>query len=1440
VCGSETGKCRRHIDNELHLCMTYADAPLGSIENGFKCVKADSGSGWASFKLDNSQQWLPNPIWQRQGRGRGAGGGGAGFDVSAQPNGGSFQLGLDTPPQSERSNQRFRAGLDTLVPLCSTAEGKEAFPLLPAPFPPASFGQVGNDYRRKRQLEAEEQRQQRSLSEAERDKQYRQMLSELTLHPDDKADLIRRGFTREQIRLSGFKSIERYQPLQNQYSQLLPGVTAQGNQLVISSSGYLCPIRNSSGLIVAAQVRLRSLGSTNRYRWLSGKGQTLHLYPEGCSPKGELPLPVFRPQGLIEGIALAEGTGVKPFLVSQRLNLLTIGAAGGQWASSPQLFRSTLEKAHLEVKTKEILIFPDAGDILNPCVMNRWQKVVALSEEWGWSVLIGWWGQIDKTHPDIDELEDFSQVRYISPEDFWEYSGLKQAESNQLPEWREQGRRKWRKNRQFNADIKKASIWCDWEKPSSNSIFFGKAGLGRGKTTLLKRWVEEWKQESVTGFICLGYRNTLLLQLCEQLKFYHLHEHSGLQFKSASNEGIALCLDSLWRLNPEDFDDKIIIIDEVKSVIKHLLHSPTIKNRDQILSLFKEAIQRSRQVICLDGLLADWCVDYIKAIAPDKRIITIENTYKSDKSIVNFLMGTIKEWENSSNRLLQVNDRSPWLNCIMEYSEVPVICSDSQVLIEALDNLLTQQGCKTLRIDSKTVPEPYVKEFLSNCNAYIEKHQPDVLLYTPSAESGVDVSITNYFTHHFGFFFGVIDIDGILQMLGRIRDDIPKFVWCKEFVSESEKQGSNSSSFEAVFKSLIELAKTDILTSFSGMFTSIPEASEEVISLLMEVVRNSQNIDFGASCLLKSIENYEKTNLRDCLKEALLESGYTVRDCIMTTFEGSKKEVQEATKEVKLQNSQDIFNAPKIPVHQLKTLKFDAKWSERCKVLQAKIREQLPGIEDTSTWTVEFIHKIRYEDREFLSKCEMYWLFNHPEVAQQLSQEKLHWMARKQSTFIGNIKSRWAKVYALHEMGFDTFLDPSREWTNESPEVIALKKLGEKHSNAIGISPGKLAPMQYLSSLLSQLGLNLKSRKEGKTKRIYSIDILALNDPTRNHVLRCIEERLSQNRPKLNWEAAINEALGIPPKNLAQSQSQQAIQPPAPAPQNVYISDGSGVSTEIPLLSQSELTLSENAQLCLQALADLEIPGHPTIRTFEQLFELYASVEAVGQQCEEELPSGFWSRASVALGVVSESLQANGVVPENLAQTQPPQAIQPPAPAPQNVYISDGSGVSTEISAQNQNELALSEKARLCLEALADLETPNHPTICTHEQLLELFVEVEAVGQQCEEELPSGFWSRASVALGVVSESLESNTINAPTVGGKAWLVERLGFALNFKAFCRVISGWATEVVEEAIVFQDTQPRRRLLSQWLEQLEEKATLPELKIGSLLERMSGFA
>ena len=40
--------------------------------------------------------------------------------------------------------------------------------------------------------------------------------------------------------------------------------------------------------------------------------------------------------------------------------------------------------------------------------------------DWGWKVQFGWWGQVDKTFPDIDELEPqhYSTITYLSVAQF--------------------------------------------------------------------------------------------------------------------------------------------------------------------------------------------------------------------------------------------------------------------------------------------------------------------------------------------------------------------------------------------------------------------------------------------------------------------------------------------------------------------------------------------------------------------------------------------------------------------------------------------------------------------------------------------------------------------------------------------------------------------------------------------------------------------------------------------------------------------------------------------------------------------------------------------------------------------------------------------------------------------------------------------------------------
>jgi hypothetical protein len=89
---------------------------------------------------------------------------------------------------------------------------------------------------------AEAQRHADALSAMEREsfaprvRLYNQLLHQLPLHPDDRADLNRRGITDEQIEAVGFKSVEQWQPLTQELSHALPGISLDGRSFVAKLS----------------------------------------------------------------------------------------------------------------------------------------------------------------------------------------------------------------------------------------------------------------------------------------------------------------------------------------------------------------------------------------------------------------------------------------------------------------------------------------------------------------------------------------------------------------------------------------------------------------------------------------------------------------------------------------------------------------------------------------------------------------------------------------------------------------------------------------------------------------------------------------------------------------------------------------------------------------------------------------------------------------------------------------------------------------------------------------------------------------------------------------------------------------------------------------------------------------------------------------------------
>jgi hypothetical protein len=204
-----------------------------------------------------------------------------------------------------------------------------------------------------RQIKQVEQAKVMSLDE--RDRFYRDWLAKGSLNERDRTDLSRRGLTNAEI-------------------NELPAVS--------SNFGYAVVFKGLYGKFVGAQWRSAEASDGGRYRWhnlLGGK-----QFPG----TDEMPIAVY-PVDRPRGIALIEGTGVKPMLASKRLEMVALGAAGGNYVSSMTQLQAVLE----EYQNLPVVIVPDAGDILNPQVIARHERTIKALQDLGIKAKFLWWNQ---------------------------------------------------------------------------------------------------------------------------------------------------------------------------------------------------------------------------------------------------------------------------------------------------------------------------------------------------------------------------------------------------------------------------------------------------------------------------------------------------------------------------------------------------------------------------------------------------------------------------------------------------------------------------------------------------------------------------------------------------------------------------------------------------------------------------------------------------------------------------------------------------------------------------------------------------------------------------------------------------------------------------------------------------------------------------------------
>ncbi len=336
------------------------------------------------------------------------------------------------------------------------------------------------------QIQAERRKQHaESLSEAKRHEQHGKLIDQLPLHSHHRDDLKRRGLSDELIRAGMFRSVDQYQKLDFEVSYRLAGVGITGKSLTNFTTGYMVPVWNEYFQIVGYQIRNDNPGDDNpKYFWASSKfnkkkntGASVHLQngelpltfcvpvriarlksnnenlsknfsesaellPSGCGSLTErkpFPSTALQNQGLfaenyeseklrLRYIMLAEGI-LKPWILAQIRDCLCIGAAGGNFASSPQTLKRYLEAASVMLAgSKQVVLWADAGAVMNKQVMRQYKKTYQLLQQWGYELRIAWWGQVDKSHPDPDEysgkyeLLTWNQFESLSrsPLQFWD------------------------------------------------------------------------------------------------------------------------------------------------------------------------------------------------------------------------------------------------------------------------------------------------------------------------------------------------------------------------------------------------------------------------------------------------------------------------------------------------------------------------------------------------------------------------------------------------------------------------------------------------------------------------------------------------------------------------------------------------------------------------------------------------------------------------------------------------------------------------------------------------------------------------------------------------------------------------------------------------------------------------------------------------------------
>ncbi|BAY97313.1 hypothetical protein NIES37_12510 [Tolypothrix tenuis PCC 7101] len=663
-----------------------------------------------------------------------------------------------------------------------------------------------------------------------------------------------------------------------------------------------------------------------------------------------------------------------------------------------------------------------------------------------------------------------------------------------------------------------------------------KSAKGTGKTTGLKAVVHQAKNRN-QPILLITHRIQLGKFLCEKIginwginygeRQENIYQCPMPHAPCPMPKSFGLCVDSIWKLNPDDWQGAIVILDEVEQSLWHLLNSNTCKQkRVRILKIFQQLIatvlSTGGLIIAQDADLSDVSLEYLQGLAGNKLTPWI----------------VLNQWQPERGWDVTFYD-SPNPTPLIHQLELDLIAgrkcyvtTDSRTgryscetieryLKERLEKL-RRQFPQTLVVSSQTTNTPGhpAVDFVAAINDKIPEYE--TVFVTPSIGTGISIDV-QHFDRVYGIFQGVIPDSEARQALARVRDNVPRVVWCAK--RGIGLIGSGSTNYRLLSYWYQENQKDNLalLSPLHKIDVDLPLVYDPIhlrtwaklsarvnasIRLYRQSLQEGLTAD-GHQVWTRS--NAVHNNIIRDLRLAFLATDpqdFTNRKRLIleivkvqkewTEKRQKSKEIKRKIRDIKQQNqllaATAVANARDIDYveHENLLAKHSLTQDERNAVEKYILRQRY-GIEVTPNLKLQ-------DDRGYYGQLLTHYYLTHESEYfhirdRQEWHQQLSWGDGQ--VFLPDLKTYTLKVEAMRALGMVDFLEVGREFTEDEPDLILLKNLAVQNSKHIkrvlginlGSAPESFSGIKILSRLLSFLGLRLRRGDKG-----YQVDAETLAD----------------------------------------------------------------------------------------------------------------------------------------------------------------------------------------------------------------------------------------------------------------------------------------------------------------------------------------------------------